>query len=61
MNQEMLAKRNIEEKLILEQLAGVQKKILNLQQTEQNLQKGLERIRNSRARLEQVQGVNESV
>lgn len=54
MNSEILAKRRLEEKILLDQLEGVGRKIENLTQTRANLQKGLEKTRKSIERLESV-------
>jgi len=60
MNKEILAKRRIEESIILDQLAGVESKINNLQMTRENLLRGLEKTRKSIERLQKLEVVSES-
>lgn len=48
---DIIAKRDIEIKVLEAQLDGVQKKIENLSKTRTDLEKGLERAKASRSRL----------
>jgi len=51
---DVIAKREIEIRVLRDQFAGVEKKINNLQMTRDNLKKGLERAEESRKKLLEI-------
>jgi len=51
---DVIAKREIEIKVLKDQIAGVEKKLKNLTATRDNLQKGLARAEESRKKLLEI-------